>query len=82
MNAKVPMKLKGRFYQNVVRPTMLYETKCWMVKNPHENKARVVDMMMLCWMCGKTRQDKIKNKNIINSVGVAHTVKKMVENIL
>lgn len=53
-----------------------------MVKNPHENKARVAYMRMFCWMCGKTRQDQIRNKNITNSIGVASTVEKMVENIL
>jgi len=30
---KVPLELKGKLYSKTVRPTMLYETKCWTVKN-------------------------------------------------
>lgn len=27
---------------------MLYETKCWSVKNQHENKLSVIEIKMLC----------------------------------
>jgi hypothetical protein len=37
---KVPLKLKGKFYQTTVRPTMLYGTMCCATNNQHENKAR------------------------------------------
>jgi len=40
---------------------------------------RVVKMTMLCWMCDKTGQDRIRNDNIRERVGVAPIVKKMVE---
>lgn len=52
----------------MVRPAMMHETKCWVIKNQHENKVSVEDMMMLRWMCGETRYDKIKNNNIRKSV--------------
>ncbi|KAH1218893.1 hypothetical protein GmHk_13G039165 [Glycine max] len=39
-------------------------------------------MRMLRWMCGKTRQDKIRNGVIRERVGVAPIVEKMVENRL
>jgi len=35
---------------------------------------------MLCWMSGKSRQDKIRNDTIRESVGVASIVEKLVEN--
>jgi len=35
--------------------------------------------MMLRWVCGKTRRDKIRNDNIRKRVGVAPIVEKMVE---
>jgi len=37
---------------------------------------------MLRWMCGKTRQDKIRNETIRERVEVAPIVEKMVENRL
>ena len=81
-DAKIPIKLKGKFYRTAVRPTILYGTECWTVKSQHENKVGVAEMRMLWWMCGKTRQDKIRNGAIRERVGVAPIVEKMVENRL
>lgn len=33
-------------------------------------------MRMLCWICDKTRRDKVKNDNIIESVVVTPIVEK------
>ncbi|RZC13746.1 DExH-box ATP-dependent RNA helicase DExH10 [Glycine soja] len=79
-DAKVPIKLKGKFYRTAVRPAILYGTECWAVKSQHENKVGVAEMRMLRWVCGKTRQDKIRNEAIRERVGVAPIVEKMVEN--
>ncbi|KAL5181007.1 putative xyloglucan endotransglucosylase/hydrolase protein 26 [Glycine soja] len=81
-DAKVPIKLKEKFYRTAVRPAILYGTECWAVKSQHENKVGVAEMRMLRWMCGKTRQDKIRNEAIRERVGVAPIVEKMVENRL
>ncbi|KAH1076080.1 hypothetical protein GYH30_051806 [Glycine max] len=63
-DAKVLIKLKGKFYRTAIRPAILYGTECWAVKSQHENKVGVAEMRMLRWMCGKTRQDKIRNEAI------------------
>ncbi|KAH1210522.1 LINE-1 retrotransposable element ORF2 protein [Glycine max] len=81
-DAKVPIKLKGKFYRTAIRPAILYGIECWAVKSQHENKVGVAEMRMLRWMCGKTRQDKIRNEAIRERVGVAPIVEKMVENRL
>ncbi|KAL5146025.1 Retrovirus-related Pol polyprotein from type-1 retrotransposable element R2 [Glycine soja] len=81
-DAKVPIKLKVKFYRTAVRPAILYGTECWAVKSQHETKVGVAEMRMLRWMCGKTRQDKIRNGAIRERVGVAPIVEKMVENRL
>ncbi|KAL5168862.1 DnaJ subfamily C member 7 [Glycine soja] len=81
-DAKVSIKLKGKFYRTAVRPAILYGTECWAIKSQHETKVGVAEMRMLRWMCGKTRQDKIRNRAIRERVGVAPIVEKMVENRL
>ena len=79
---KVPLKLKGKFYQTVVRPTLLYGTECWAVKSQHETQVSVAEMRMLRWMSGKTRDDRIRNDTISERVGVVPIVEMLVENRL
>ncbi|KAH1188137.1 hypothetical protein GmHk_U059979 [Glycine max] len=72
-DAKVPTdQAKGK---------VLSDCECWAVKSQHETKVGVAEMRMLRWMCGKTRQDKIRNGAIRERVG-APIVEKMVENRL
>ena len=61
---------------------MLYGTKCWAVKHRHVHKMGVTEMRMLRWMCGHTRNDKIRNEDILGKVGVAKIEGKMRENRL
>ncbi|XP_070039112.1 uncharacterized protein [Nicotiana tomentosiformis] len=75
----VPLRLKGKFYKVVLRPTKLYEAECWPVKNSHVQQMKVAEMRMLRWMCGHTRLDKIRNEVIQDKVGVAHVEAKMRE---
>ena len=51
-------KLKGKFYWTTIRPTILYDSECWVLKGQHERKVRFAEMRMLRWMCGDIRQDK------------------------
>ncbi|KAM2205475.1 hypothetical protein ACFX1S_024966 [Malus domestica] len=74
-----PLKLKRKFYRMAIRPVMLYGTECWAVKHQHVG---VAEMRMLSWMCGHTRNDKIRNEDIRGKVGVAEIEGKMRENRL
>ena len=38
---RMPLKLKEIFYRTAIRPTMLYDTKCWVVKHQHVKKKLV-----------------------------------------
>jgi len=75
----VPLRLKGKFYKVVVRPTMLYGAECWPVKKYHVQQMKVAEMRMLRWMCGHTRLDRIRNEVIRDKVGVAPVEAKMRE---
>ena len=79
---KVPLKLKGKFYRVAVRPTMLYGTECWLVKNSHIQKLKITEMRMLRWMCGLTRRNKVRNEIIREKVRVALVEDKMQEESL
>ena len=61
---KIPLKLKGRVYRTVVRPTLLYGAECWPTKRSHLQRMKVAEMRMLRWICGHTRLDKIRNEVI------------------
>jgi len=74
-DTKEPLKLKRNFYCTFVRLVVLHGAECWEVKNQHENKTSLAGMRMLCWMCGKTRQDKIRNDNIRESWGSTYSRK-------
>ncbi|KAF3635814.1 putative pre-mRNA-processing factor 6-like [Capsicum annuum] len=76
---KVPLKLKGKFYRRAVRPAMFYGSECWPVKHSHIQKLKVAEMRMLCWMCGLTRGDRVRNEVIREKVKVASVEDKMRE---
>jgi len=61
---KVPPILKEMFYLVVVRPTMLYEVECWLVKSSHIQTMKFAEMRMLSWMCRHTKTNKIINEDI------------------
>jgi hypothetical protein len=43
----IPIKLKRTFYRSVIRPAMLYGTKCWAIKKQHIYKLSLAEMRML-----------------------------------
>ncbi|KAL6554932.1 hypothetical protein OROGR_006190 [Orobanche gracilis] len=78
----IPNTLKGKFYRTAIRPTLLYGTECWAVKQCHVHKMSVAEMRMLRWMCGHTRKDRVRNEIIRTKVGVTCIENKMRENRL
>ena len=79
---KVSLKLKGKLYKVVVRPTLIYGSECWPITRALEQKMKVAEMRMLRWMCGLTRLDMIRNEVIREIVGVASIEDKMRESRL
>ena len=79
---RVSSTLKGKFYCRAIRLTILYRTKCWMIKSQQENKLNVAEMRISHWISGHTRQDRIKNECIREKVGVVPIMAKMVERCL
>ncbi|KAL6497523.1 hypothetical protein OROHE_027152 [Orobanche hederae] len=78
----MPHRLKGKFYRTAIRPTLLYGTECWAVKQCHVQKMNVAEMRMRRWMCGHTKKDRLRNEVIRENVRVASIEDKMMENRL
>lgn len=51
---RIPIRLKGKFFKSVVRPTMLYGSDCWVVNTNIEPKMKVLKMMD--WDTNLTRE--------------------------
>jgi len=68
---RMPVGLKGKIYRMVVRPAMLYGSKCWPTKKTQIQRLMVAEMRMIRWMCGYTRMDIISNGVIRDLVKVA-----------
>ena len=68
---KIPLRLKGRVYRMVVRPTLLYGADCWSIKKTRVQMLMVTEMRMIRWMCSYVRLDRIRNVVIRDQVRVA-----------
>jgi hypothetical protein len=66
---RVPLKIKGKFYRIVIRPTMLCGAECWPTKRRHVQQLSVTEMRMLRWIFGNTRRDRVRNDDIHERLG-------------
>ena len=58
---RMPVGLKDKIYRTTVRPAVLYGLKCCPIKKVHVQRLRVAEMMIIRWMCGYMRMDRIGN---------------------
>ena len=76
------MEIKTKFdvYHSEIEVTCPhYSTETWSTTKSQENRLEVNEMRMLRWMCGVTKNDKIRNEHVRGSVKVASVAKKMTE---
>ena len=76
---RMPVKLKGKVYETVVRPAMLYGMEETPIKKVNEKRTNVAEMKMLRWMSGVTRRDRIPNTRMRGTLKVAELSKKVQE---
>ena len=74
--------LKEKFYRTAIRSVLLYGIECWAIRRHHAYKMSVAEMRMLCWMCGNTWRDKVRNEDIHTKIGIAPIKEKLRENRL
>uniref|UniRef100_A0A453K4B1 Uncharacterized protein n=1 Tax=Aegilops tauschii subsp. strangulata TaxID=200361 RepID=A0A453K4B1_AEGTS len=61
------------------RFAILYGTECWPTKSRHVQQLGVMEMRMLRWMYGHTRNDRAWNDDIRDRVGVTLIEEKLVQ---
>ena len=59
---KVPIKLKDKVYNMVIKPTLTFGAECWAVRKKDEKRLHIAEMRMLRWLRGKTRKDHVRNQ--------------------
>ena len=67
--------VKGKVYNTVVRPAMMYGAETWAVKKTQQKKLDVAEMRMLRWMSGVTKLDRITNERIRGTTKVGEMSK-------
>ena len=61
---KLSARVKGKMYESVVRPAMLYGIETVAVVKRQVGKMEVGELKMVRWALGVTRKDKIKNEYV------------------
>jgi hypothetical protein len=79
---RVSLKLKGKSYRTVIRSAMLYGAECWPTKRRHVQQQSVAEMLMLRWICSRTKRDRVQNDDICERLGVAPVEEKLVQHRL
>ena len=51
---KVPVKLKSKLYNTVVRPAMVYGIERWTLRKQEEQRLNTTEMKIIRWSQGKT----------------------------
>ena len=67
---RLPARVKGKVYNSVVRPAMVYGLETVTVTKKQVEEMEVAEMKMLRFAMGVTRKDKIRNEHIRSTVKV------------
>ena len=68
---RMPTRLKEGFYRTTIRPTITYGVECWPIKKQYMHKIDIVEIRILNWMCGKTRNARIRNEYFLEHLRIA-----------
>ena len=79
---RISFRVKGKVYKTVVRLAIMYCAETWAMKKAQEKKLDVAEMMMLRWMSGVTKLDRIWNKRSRGTTKVGEISKKVQESRL
>ena len=67
---RLPVGVKGKVYNSVVRRAMMYRLETVAVKKKQAEEIKVAEMKMFKFAMGVTRKDKIRNEYIRSTIKV------------
>ena len=54
---KIPLRLKAKIYETIIRPALTYGSECWAMKVTNKRKIATTEMRMLRGILGVSRRD-------------------------
>ena len=63
----IPLRLKAKVYEAIIRPALTYGSECWAMKVTNKRKIATTEMRMLCGILGVSRRDHMRNEKIRRS---------------
>ena len=61
---KIPLRLKAKVYEAIIRPAMTYGSECWAMKVTNKRKFAKTEMRMLRGILGVSRREHMRNEDI------------------
>lgn len=70
---KLALKIKVRVFEAMVIPVLMYGSECWTLRKQDEQRILVTEMCWLRKILGVSRLEHIRNKDIMNKLGIEQT---------
>ena len=61
---KIPLRLKAKVYEAIIRPALMYGSESWAMKVTNKRKIATTEMRMLLGILGVSRRDHVRNEEI------------------
>ena len=61
---KIPLRLKAKVYEAIIRPALTYGSECWAMKVTNKKKIATTEMRMLRGILVVSRRDHMRNEDI------------------
>ena len=61
---KIPLNLKAKVYEAIIRPALTYGGECWAMKMTNRRNIDTTEMRMLRGIIGVSRRDHMRNEEI------------------
>ena len=62
---KIPLRLKAKVYEAIIRPALTYGCECWAMKVTNKRKIATTEMRMLRGILGVSRREHMRNEDIL-----------------